>query len=106
MNHNDINTLQIIKSEVQRKLPGCQVMLFGSRARGDFHEDSDYDILVICPEIMETTKKLKIRSAIRKSLMKFDILSDVFVETIEEIRQKKQLPGHVIHYAMQEAIEI
>ena len=37
-----------IKEVVQAIVPeGSHVLLYGSRARGNFHEDSDWDILVI-----------------------------------------------------------
>lgn len=29
-----------------------RVYLFGSRARGDFDDDSDYDFIILCPEEM------------------------------------------------------
>lgn len=42
------NTLAKIKEVAQTILPeGSHVLLYGSRARGNFHKDSDWDILVI-----------------------------------------------------------
>lgn len=41
-------------AEAVRRLVDCfqpdRIYLFGSRARGDAHEDSDYDILVVVPD--------------------------------------------------------
>jgi predicted nucleotidyltransferase len=43
-------TLQNIVSQLQNKY-GCHtVILYGSRARGDANQTSDYDITAICPE--------------------------------------------------------
>jgi predicted nucleotidyltransferase len=46
-----------LPAEVQRLVDLCkndmkasEVWLFGSRARGDFREDSDYDLLAIIPD--------------------------------------------------------
>jgi predicted nucleotidyltransferase len=36
----------------------CDVMLYGSYARGDFHEWSDVDIIIIADENEQTCKKL------------------------------------------------
>lgn len=42
------NMLVKIKEVVQAIVPeGSHVLLYGSRARGNFHKDSDWDILVI-----------------------------------------------------------
>jgi uncharacterized protein len=45
MNRNEI--LNRIKSGIVEKDPGAEIYLYGSRARGDNHKDSDWDILVI-----------------------------------------------------------
>lgn len=42
--------LRILLDRIVPALNPEAVYLFGSRARGDFHEDSDYDLLVIVPD--------------------------------------------------------
>ncbi|MDX2133550.1 MAG: nucleotidyltransferase domain-containing protein [Saprospiraceae bacterium] len=37
----------LVKREVAKIAPNAQVILFGSRARGDFRTDSDWDFLVL-----------------------------------------------------------
>lgn len=37
----------LVKQEVIKIDPNAEVILFGSRARGDFRKDSDWDILVL-----------------------------------------------------------
>ncbi|MFA5650301.1 MAG: nucleotidyltransferase domain-containing protein [Proteiniphilum sp.] len=39
--------LQAIREEVQKSAPGAMTVLFGSRARGDFGDESDWDVLVL-----------------------------------------------------------
>src|SRR3954464_13388461 len=39
--------LSAIKEREQSVIPDAKVMLFGSRARGDWHEESDWDILLL-----------------------------------------------------------
>ena len=41
--------LSKIKSGIGSKDPNAEIYLYGSRARGDNHNDSDWDILVISP---------------------------------------------------------
>ena len=45
--------LDEIKSSITSKYPQAQVILFGSYARGDYSEDSDFGICVLLPEITE-----------------------------------------------------
>lgn len=46
-----------IKAAVLAVVPEAEVSLYGSRARGDAHEESDWDILVLLPD--EPTSDLK-----------------------------------------------
>ena len=45
MNQEEIKNL--IASSIHQKDPNAEAILFGSRARGDFRPDSDWDILIL-----------------------------------------------------------
>lgn len=98
--------LQIIKQIVHQYLYGSSVMLFGSRAKGTFRKDSDYDVLVIIKDAMNADEKFSTRVNIRKELVKNKIYCDLLIQSKEDIKIKKTLPGNVIRYAMQDAIMI
>jgi len=51
------NLLSRIKAAVLSVVPDAEVSLYGSRARGDEHEDSDWDILVLIQQ--QPTDELK-----------------------------------------------
>ncbi len=36
-----------IKRTIYEKDPGAEAYLFGSRARGDYRQDSDWDVLIL-----------------------------------------------------------
>ena len=42
-----MDTLEQIKQLIVDTVNPVQIILFGSRARGDYREDSDYDLMVI-----------------------------------------------------------
>ena len=49
-----------IKTKVLEYDPNAKVVLFGSRARGDFRNDSDWDFLVLTSEAMPKEKQHKL----------------------------------------------
>jgi predicted nucleotidyltransferase len=50
-----------IKATVLAIVPEAEMSLYGSRARGDEHEESDWDILVLLPEKPTSDLKGSIR---------------------------------------------
>lgn len=53
--HEAVQHLAAFKREVEEALPGrvTRVTLFGSRARGDAEEDSDYDVAVFVQNLSD-----------------------------------------------------
>jgi len=98
------NTLKIIKKQALDILPNSKVILFGSRATNEYKEDSDYDILVVTEETLPLKIKRQYRNKIRRALLAFEILSDVLVQSIQEIEIKKKLTGHIIKNAIKTGI--
>jgi predicted nucleotidyltransferase len=65
--------LKEIKQAVLEVDPNAEVILFGSRARGDFHEESDWDVLILVNrKEVELDFKKKIRKALLQVELKFD----------------------------------
>jgi len=57
---NDKEILQRIKIEIHSVTPEAKIFLFGSRSRGDFHDESDWDILIITRTPPDRILKAKI----------------------------------------------
>jgi predicted nucleotidyltransferase len=78
-----------------------QIILFGSRARGDAHPNSDYDILVI---------KESDEPRYRRAAHLYTILADLPVEvevmvyTPDEVREWSHVPQAFVTAAMREGI--
>jgi len=98
--------LEIIKRTVASYLSDAEVRLFGSRARSDAKNDSDYDILVISTEELDIKEKILLKTSIRKDLLHYDIRCDVLIQSRKDIEIKKELPGHIIRSILKEAIPI
>lgn len=56
--------LEKIKKQVLKEDENASVILFGSRARGDYREDSDWDILVLTSKEVDGTFKRRISDEI------------------------------------------
>ncbi len=67
----------LIKRNVLEVEPSARVLLYGSRARGDAHEDSDWDILVLSS---------KDRLTFKEEEQFMDHICDVMVQTGQAIQ--------------------
>jgi len=63
---NDRELKQAIADAVRSHVPGAQVLLYGSRARGDADADSDWDIIVVTPQKLGHDGEEGLRLAVYK----------------------------------------
>lgn len=75
------------------------MILFGSRARGDGDDRSDFDFLVIEREVDNRFDETVRLDRILRRLL---IPAEVVVATDEEVRRLGSVKGSVIHNAMSE----
>jgi predicted nucleotidyltransferase len=47
MNKRTLDITSLVKRNIHEVDPNAQIILYGSRARGDAHEDSDWDLLIL-----------------------------------------------------------
>lgn len=69
MNKRNANITERIQNEIKSIDPTAQVILFGSRARGDARNDSDWDILILIQNKVTT----EIESAFRYKLFDLEL---------------------------------
>ena len=70
---------QLVKKELTGIDPNVEVLLFGSRARGDFREDSDWDFLILLKK--ETVSKAE-KEKIREILYELELATNEVISTI------------------------
>ena len=96
-----------IKSIVLSFFPDARIVLFGSRARGDFHQQSDFDLLIIIKKTLSPREKLEWAGKIHKILVySLHAAFDVLLNSEDEVLAKKELPGHIVRWATKEGIEL
>jgi len=100
------NESEIIKRTTLQFFPTCEILLFGSRARNDFEEDSDYDFLIITKKELSITQKRDYKAKIRKLLAKQKIPADVLIQSKQEVEIKKNITGHIIKQIIKEGIKL
>lgn len=98
-----------IKDIIKEALKGYtieKVILFGSRARGDYNDDSDYDILIALKEdLLQQTQRDLTHKVLQKLAVSY-IAADVIISSSEYIKTAKNEIGNVINYAMEEGVAI
>ncbi len=95
----DETTIQRAVELLQKAAPGSTVIVFGSCARGDITEDSDLDVMVIEPEVIDRhAEMVRLNRAVRP----LDIPIDVLVYDRTTFEHWADTPGTVIYEAVQE----
>jgi len=84
-----------------------QIVLFGSRARGDNGPDSDLDLLVVMRDSFtpEHTRQGDLRR-IRQAIRPFRLPVDVLLYSRDEIDTWRQSPNHVIGRSLREGLTV
>jgi len=73
---------------IVKEIDPDKIILFGSRARGDYKEDSDYDILVLKKGIRPENRR-KLEGKIYLSLKAIGIPVEVFVQDSDRYEELK-----------------
>lgn len=85
----DQQYLEGVVESIRQTLPVQEIILFGSRARGDEKPDSDYDICVIADQFEE--RKIIMLQKINQALLPYAFNpTDVLLYTLDEFRERAQ----------------
>lgn len=80
-----------------------QVILFGSRARGDAGEESDVDLVVVETEPFGKTRSRRLEAVrLWKALSDFVVPKDILVYSRDEVEHWRNSPNHVLACALRE----
>lgn len=93
---------ELIPAMVDRivhKFHPLRIILFGSHARGEAGPESDVDLLVVLPKVVN---KRQAAIEIRRALADFPVCKDIVVTTPEEIARRGHLVGTILRPALRE----
>ena len=78
MTSHDLALLHRIREAIHDVEPTAQVILYGSRARGDAHPDSDWDLLVLLAGPVDHRRT----AAVRHRLYPLEVEADIVVSAM------------------------
>lgn len=84
---NEKKALVAAKELLVARFPVEQVILFGSKARGDDDEESDIDLLLLTPKPIDWRERQEIVSALFDVGMQFDVIFSIMVVPSREWRE-------------------
>ena len=111
VNKKDEEIRNIIKETIKKVLKQyniklSKIILFGSRARGDHKEDSDWDCFVIVDDELDRDKKRKIIARIRMEFARLKIPNDIIIQSSATFEKCKTDVGYLTYYVLKEGVEI
>jgi predicted nucleotidyltransferase len=71
--------VETVKSAIFDIAPGSEVILFGSRARGDYKQDSDWDFLIL---LQTNTISKELKAEIQERLYEIELATDEVISAI------------------------
>lgn len=105
MNEELMKIKEIIQKEVEKVgLKLEKIILFGSRARSDYREDSDWDIMVIIEGEFTREKGKYLLGEIYKQLAKFEESYEIVIKKKTEFEGMKKVIGSLSYEANREGI--
>lgn len=81
-----------------------QIILFGSRAKGNFNKYSDYDLLIVTEKTFSVREKMEIARKLRIALAEFAV--DIIIKSEDEVKVQKDLIGTIVREALKEGVPI
>ena len=82
-----------------------RIILFGSRARGDYNEDSDYDFLVILKQNISHNDESTLLLKIRRKMAKLKIDNDTLISSLNRLDEDNNV-GNITYYALKYGVSV
>lgn len=80
LKRQEIKAIRELKQKLLKKFPDIEVILYGSKARGDSKESSDIDILILIDQKIDRNLKEKITQIKYDIELKYDVIFSTIIE--------------------------
>ena len=80
LNTNELDAIYKLKNELSKSFPEVELILFGSKVRGDFEEFSDIDILILLDREVDYILKDSIIEIAYDIELQYDIVFGFIIE--------------------------
>lgn len=98
---------QVVYEELEKSgYHPAQLVLFGSRARGEADEQSDWDVLVVTQEPVDIAQKRQIILSIKRRLAALHIPNDILLCSSQDVTRYRHDVGRVYYYALREGVPL
>jgi len=99
--------LQQIASEIRAEIPGAEVRLFGSHARGDARPGSDIDLLItVTDDWLAQHNRFEVLDRLRWLLSEPRRPVDLLLFSRSQVEQRQQLRSSVVHQAYTQGLRL
>lgn len=103
----DTNTLKQMADSIVNEVNPVRIVLFGSVARGQHHDGSDVDLLVIeDAPFGKDRSRFRETGRINRALAGFGVAKDVLVYSIDEVERWKHSLNHVVAHALRDGKDL
>ncbi len=81
MDKNTVKAKKIILDKMrENRLKVRKIILFGSRVKGNYRVDSDWDFMIIIEEKLTFAEKAKITAVVKRKLLENNFPNDVIIK--------------------------
>jgi predicted nucleotidyltransferase len=81
---NEKNAILEASTMLRETFPVKEVVLFGSKARGDDDEESDIDLLILTSQPVSWNERKAINNDLYEIQMKYDVIISTLITTVRE----------------------
>ena len=99
--------LQAMAAEICQVIPGAEVRLFGSRARGEAGPGSDVDLLItVSDQWLVENDRWAVLDRLRWQLSQPSSPVDLLLFSQSQVAERRQLRSNVVHQAYAEGLRL